>query len=167
MRTSWRNIEVLEITGKTTTRDIEDGVDGCRDVNKCMERVAIARALRAEFKVEPHESRVKIDAGHVTFNLKGFRWEAKTPRIQAKSLIKFDDILSRARRKKLPKDEQKRLVTDAVKEHDWKFKAIKGTKIQSISRERQDRINKLRRERYVPGEYAKPMTLRKRVIGFR
>src|SRR5262249_18050813 len=155
MKTSMHNVEVLTISGKTTTQDIIDGIVGCRDVNKCMERVAIARALREQYSIEPHESRVKIDAGHTKFNLEGYRWEAKTSRIQSRSLIKFDDVISKARRKKLPKAEIERLVTNAVKEHDWKFKAIKGTKIQPESRERKDRINKNRRRRYAEGERSK------------
>ena len=95
MKTSMHNVEVLTISGKTTTQDIIDGIVGCRDVNKCMERVAIARALREQYSIEPHESRVKIDAGHTKFNLEGYRWEAKTSRIQSRSLIKFDDVFQR------------------------------------------------------------------------
>ena len=94
--------------------------------------------------------RVKVDAGHIKFNLRGFRWLADTPKVAKDSLIRFD-------RK------------EAVSPHNYVVVANRRTKIVPPSPERQARVNENRRIRIRAGNPDKPakgLTLRKRIVGY-
>jgi hypothetical protein len=116
-----------------------------------MEKVAIARTLMTKFRGKSDaELRVRVDAGHIRFNLRGCRWVADTPKIARNSLIRFD-------RK------------EGVKPHSYTVVARKIATIKKIPRERQDQVNTARRARIRAGQPDKVYgrkTLRKRVVGF-
>jgi hypothetical protein len=166
-KTRKQTIITMNLNGKTTQQDILGGIQGYRDCNRCMEKVSIARALLNEHDAPPHATGVKIDAGHIRYRLDGYRWQATTPRIQSKSLIDFDAVIQKARRKKLPWPEIERLVLARIKEHEWKITAVRMSKITPLSRETMDRVNKARREAYANGKRPKQYSLNKRVVGFR
>jgi hypothetical protein len=159
--------EFMTVEGITTVADILEGIDGCRDASKCMERVSITRALLEKYDVSPHETRVRIDAGHTKFNFKGYRWQADTSKVQKNALIRFDDLITKLKRQRVPAEKIEKMVLDAIPDHSWKFKAMKGTKIIPPTKARQEQVNQRRRERIAAGEKPKHYTLRKRVIGFR
>jgi hypothetical protein len=141
-----QKIETFTFNVKVCREDIEVGK--CRDPHRCMEKVAIARALTEEFG-ENKVERLRIDGAQIKFNLNGYRWHATTPKKAKRCLIAFD-----AKRPVAP--------------HQYAVTAIKGTKIQKISAERQDQINRARRARIAAGTPDKKRTgqsLHQRVIG--
>jgi hypothetical protein len=149
VKTTTRRIETFKFKVDVTQADIENGE--CRMATRCMEKVAIARTLMTEFRGKSDaELRVRIDAGHIKFNLRGCRWIADTPKIAAHSLQKFD-------RKEL------------VKPHSFVVVARKTATIKKVARDRQDQVNAARRARIRAGQPDKVYTrktLRKRVVGF-
>jgi hypothetical protein len=149
IKTTTRRIETFKFKVDVTKADIENGE--CRIATQCMEKVAIARTLMNEFRGKSDaELRVRIDAGHIKFNLRGCRWIADTPKIASYSLQKFD-------RKEL------------VKPHSYVVVARKAGTIKKVSRDRQNQVNAARRARIRAGQpdkiYARK-SLRKRVVGF-
>src|SRR5215467_8956502 len=113
-----------------TSTDIVDGIAGCRIANLCMVKVAFARALLDRYGVLPHESKVKVDGGDgITFNLRGYRWRCSpVPKAARFALIKFDDVLSRARKAKKTRIEQERLILAAIKPFKFTVVAVKMRK---------------------------------------
>jgi hypothetical protein len=149
IRTTTRRVESLKFKVDVTQGDIDNGE--CRLTSQCMEKVAIARTLMNQFRGKSDaELRVRVDAGHIRFNLRGCRWLADTPKIAKVSLIKFD-------RK------------ETVKPHSYVVVARRVSKIKTRSRERQNQINAARRARIRAGKPDKlynRKTLRKRIVGF-
>ena len=149
VRTRTSKIETFKFKVHVTQADIDHGE--CRVATRCMEKVAIARTLMNEFRGKSDaEMRVRIDAGHIKFNLRGARWIADTPKIAAFSLKKFD------RR-------------EPVEPHSYVVTARKTGIIRKTPRDRQDQINTARRARIragMPDKVYQRKTLRKRVVGF-
>jgi len=166
MVTKKKTITQLKYRVTTTAQDILDGIEGCQNASRCMERIANVRALQEQFDVMPHESKVRIDAGHIQFCLRGYRWKGETPKVPRRALIDFDRIIRQSRRK-LSRVELERLLLENIKPHIYTVTAIRGGKIKEFSRERKNQINAARRARYAAGERPKRYTLRQRVIGFR
>jgi hypothetical protein len=148
-RISKRRIETFKFKVAVTQADIDNGK--CRYASQCMEKVAVARTLMTEFGAKSDaELRVRVDAGHMKFNFRGYHWIADTPKIARQSLILFDQ--------KKP-----------VEPHSYVVSARRGAAIKKISRVRQDQINAARIARICAGNPDKPskrMSLRKRVVGF-
>jgi len=148
MKRSRRTIETLEFEVDTRQEHIDEGK--CRLAHRCMEKLAIASALMVLFPEETNHH-VRIDAGHIKFNVDGWRWIANTPKIASRALIDFDH--------KRP-----------VKPHRYRVSAQRTTKIKPNPHERQDQINAARRRRIaagVPDKNYTAQSLRKRIIGFR
>ena len=123
MRLITRKIEQFKFKVDVTQGDIDTGQ--CRLASKCMEKVAIARTLMNEYGGKSDaDLRVKVDAGHIKFNLRGYRWLADTPKIAKDNLIRFD-------RK------------DPVKPHNYIVVANRRTKVVPPSPERQARVNEI------------------------
>lgn len=141
-----QKIETFTFAVKVVREDIEVGK--CLDPHRCMEKVAIARALTEEFG-EGKVERLRIDGAQIKFNLNGYRWHATTPKKAKISLIAFD-----AKRPVAP--------------HQYAVTAIKGTRIQKASAERQHQINLARKARIAAGTPDKKRvghSLRQRVVG--
>lgn len=141
-----QKIETFTIPVSVHVKDIEEGA--CRDPHRCMEKLAIYRAL-TEMLGEGKVDRLRIDGAQIKFNYNGFRWHATTPKKAKLSLIAFD---------------QKKPVGP----HRYVVTAIKGTKIQKVTAERQQQVNLARRARQDAGTPDKPrygQSLHQRVIG--
>lgn len=143
-----KTITTMKLKVHTIQFDIDDGE--CRIATKCMERVAVARALTLAFpKVSPHTFRVRVDAGTIKFNVDGYRWEAKTPNVAKKALIRFDMNLP-------------------VEPHSYTLTAVRKSKIVKLTLERQLQINAAREQRIAEGRPDKSYrnSIRKRIVGF-
>lgn len=167
-----KKIQTTHFPVEVSKSDIVNGIEGCRDVAKCMERVSITRSLFDRFGVLPHDSKVRIDAGKIRWCMDGYRWSADTPKIPRKWLILFDKLIHALRRKKTPLPEIERQVLAAVPPHNYTVEGVRGTKIIPFSRERKDQINKARRKREAErrdrgDRSVTRYTLRQRVVGFR
>jgi hypothetical protein len=126
--------------------DIDGGK--CRDPHRCMERLAIMRELD-NLLGENKATRVRLDAAQIKFNYDGYRWYATTPKKAKVSLIQFDR-------------------NQPVQPHEYTVTAIKGTKIQKVTAERQKQVNLARKARREAGTPDKPRTaksLHERVVG--
>lgn len=114
----------------------------------CMEKLAIAEALDREFGAG-EATRVRIDGAQIKFNLRGYRWHCTTPKKAKLALVAFD-----AKR--------------PVRPHEYDVLAIRGTKIQPASAERQTQINEARKARIAAGTPDKKRflkSLHQRVVG--
>jgi hypothetical protein len=144
-----KTVETLKLDVRVIKDDISNGE--CRRATRCMEKVAIARSLSKAFPDEsPQKFHVRVDAGHIRFNVDGYRWQADTPKIAKAALIKFDHKLS-------------------VLPHNYTIVATRGGKITPMTAERQKQINMARAERIKQGRpdaSYKDLTLRQRIIGF-
>lgn len=141
-----RKIEDIKIPVSVCSKDIEDGA--CRDPHRCMEKLAIFRAL-TELLGKDKFSRLRLDGAQIKFNYNGHRWHATTPKTAKKSLIAFD-------------------MKRPVAPHRYTVIAIKGTRIQKLSAERQHQINLARNARVAAGTPDKRPTgksIHQRVIG--
>lgn len=124
--------------------------NGFCEPGKCWHFVAINKLME---QIEPGEKHhVRIDAGHVKLNYRGWRYVANTPRHVKISLMLFD----------------KRKFDDVyIRQYSLRFQ--RTTKITPYSEERQAQIYAAREKRVAEGRdnYARPVTsLRKRVEGF-
>lgn len=134
---------------KVTQGDITEGE--CRLAHRCMERVAIIRALR-EIDPDVPSNSVRVDAGHIKFVLKGYRYKADTPRIAKESLILFD---------------HKQFGPVYVKPHSYWVTAAQTSKVVKSTAERKEQINAARHARAAAGNPDKQyVKLKERVIGF-
>lgn len=149
MKTSLKKIEVLKFGVDVSQSDIDQGA--CQEPRRCMEKVAIARTLMQQHpRLSDADLRVRVDAGHVRFNLHGFRWVGDTPVVARRALIRFD-----AKKK--------------VEPHSFILTARRTSKIKPQSAERKTQINAARRARIKAGQPDKVYTrhtLRKRVVGY-
>jgi hypothetical protein len=104
-------------------------------------------------KLAPGENHhIRVDAGHVRLNHRGWRYIADVPRHVKLSLMLFD-----ARR------------FNEVRVRTYKLRFKRTTKIRPISRERQDQVNAARKDRIAAGgnEHRRGYpNLHKRVVGF-
>jgi hypothetical protein len=133
------------------TRDALDKAiadDGFCDPRKCWHRVAIMALIMIW---EPNgDPRVRVDAGHIKVNYRGWRYIADTPRHVKRSLMLFD--LHRY---------------DEVYIRQYTLRFRRTTKIVPESKERRDRINANRLARAAAGKPdRKYADLHKRVVGF-
>jgi hypothetical protein len=118
--------------------------------SKCWHKVAIASIVDAWGPVNsPH---IRVDAGHVKLNYRGWRYIADTPLHVKRSLMLFD---------------KKRYDEVHIREYTLRFR--RTTKVIRVSRERQDAINASRSARIRAGsnerkKYSGP-TMRDRVVG--
>ena len=150
-----KTIETLKFRVTTTLQDIADGE--CGLATKCMEKVAIARTLKKHLGLSEDEVRrlhVRVDAGHVTFNHAGSRWQADTPRVASSALIRFDN----------PKTKH------TVKPHSFTVLATRKGKVEPMTADRQKQIRVARAKRAQEGRpdktYSDRVTLRHRIVGF-
>lgn len=154
-----KTVETITYRVETQQRDIDGG--RCGLVHACMEKVANERALR---KIDPGggDHKVRIDGGSIKFVLGGWRYVAITPKIAKTSLIQYDK-----ERPKRAKAERLGLPFESkVKPHKYRVEAHKTGKVQAMTRERMDQINKARNQRRVEGNPDKPRyDLRYRVEG--
>jgi hypothetical protein len=148
-----KTVETLKFRVHTTQQDISDGE--CRLATKCMEKVAIARTLQKHLNLSDDETRrlhVRVDAGHVTFNHAGSKWQADTPRVAKDALIKFD------------------IGKHHVRPHSYTVSATKKGKVRPMTEERQKQIRVARAKRVREGRpdrpYSDRVTLRHRIVGF-
>jgi len=146
---------------------VDDIINGrCGLTSHCMEKVSNARALMNQYGAKSDaELRIKVDAGHIRFNLNGHRWEANTPKVAKKALIDYDKAL----RKRGAQVDPEKINEFPVKAHSYVVKARAIRKIQKVSRSTQERVNENRRRRIREGREKTPVkryTLRQRVIGF-
>jgi hypothetical protein len=145
--------EELVLSVTTTHDDLNAAIklNGKCTPDRCMHKVAIARTL---FALDPDGGgthKVRIDGGHIKFNLHGYRYKADTPRAVKRSLMFFDAE-----------------KYDVLHTQTYKVVARKTTKIIPISPERQAQINEARRKRIAKGsdEPHRSYNLRKRIEGF-
>jgi hypothetical protein len=125
-------------------------VNGFCHPKKCWHRMAVYSLME---HLEPGaDHHVRVDAGHIKVNYRGWRYSADTPVHVKRSLMLFD-----AKR------------YDEVYIRTYKLRFRRTTKIIPISRARQDQINTARKERIAAGgdetRRGYP-NLRKRVSGF-
>lgn len=146
VKTRKREIEDIKIPVSVCNKDIQEGA--CRDPHRCMEKLAIFRALTAMLG-EGQFDRLRLDGAQIKFNYHGYRWAATTPKTAKISLIKFD-------------------AKKPVEPHRYTVIAIKGTRIQKLSAERQHQINLARKARIAAGTPDKKpsaSSLHQRVVG--
>ena len=159
MKTSVRKIETIKFPVHVSLSDIEEGE--CLDANKCMVRVANERKLR---QIEPSEPNhhTRVDAGHIRFNLHGYRWSADTNKKAKAALIQFDDEVREKRKAK----QARKSFKSKVEPFTFTVVAVRGSKLVKSTRERKDNINAARKRRQEAGQNPKRYTLHKRVVGF-
>jgi hypothetical protein len=148
-----KTVQSLAIPVSVTETHINEGIKHCRDPHRCMEKVSVADALVREFGGDPHKYHVRVDGGHIKFNLHGYRWEANTPKIAKSQLICLDQKKWHHR----------------LKPHRYVVHAVRGSKIYPQTKERKEQINAARRARIAAGHPdRKPnrLTLRQRIAGF-
>jgi hypothetical protein len=142
---------ILKLRVETTQHDIEEGK--CRLATKCMEKLAVTSALVRQLKIPPEDIaslHVRVDAGHIKFNYRGFRWLADTPSRVKDWLIRFDR-------------------GETVRPHVYSIAARRTTEVIPFTKERQEQINLARQKRIREGRpdrnYTDP-SIHQRVIGF-
>lgn len=123
--------------------------DGFCHPSKCWHKVAVNAILMAWGETN---ARVKVDAGHIKLNYKGWRYVADTPRHVKRSLMLFDKKLY-----------------DEVRVREYSLRFRRGKKILAVSAKRREEINAARIARVEAGgnerKRAYP-SMRKRVEGF-
>lgn len=120
------------------------------DPRNCWQHLEVASILQAWDPNGNHH--VRVDAGHVKFNLWGWRYTADTPRTVKRGFMLFD----------LKRYEEIRI-------RPYKLRCRRSTKILPYTKERQAQINSARAVRVKEGRdnYTRPpVSLRKRVEGF-
>lgn len=117
---------------------------------KCWHFVAISKLLE---RLEPGAiHHVRVDAGHVKLNYRGWRYVADTPRHVKRSLMLFD---------------KKRYDEVYIRQYSLRFR--RTTKIEPYTKERKAQIDAARERRIAEGRDhypPPPVSLRKRVEGF-
>jgi hypothetical protein len=154
-----KTINVASFEVRVTKRDIDEGK--CGLVARCMHKVAIERSLR---NLDPKggDHRTKVDGGKIKFNLHGYRWEAMSPKIVKMTLIKFD----RERKARAKAEKAGLSFQSKVEPVSYRVEAIRRSKIEPFTRERQEQINDARRRRVAAGKPDKKRyDLRHRVEG--
>lgn len=151
VRTNRRKEVTLSVSTTHDDLNAAIGMNGRCSPSKCMHKVAIARTL---FALDPDGGgthRVRIDGGHIKFNLHGYRYKADTPKAVKRSLMLFDQG-----------------AYDAIKVQTYSVRAHRTTKIAPITKERQEQVNANRRQRIAAGgdENRRNYNLRKRIEGF-
>jgi hypothetical protein len=152
--------QVLTTTFPVHVQQSDIDAGECLKPSSCMVQVSLERTLRMAHPRTNHHSRV--DAGHIKFNLEGYRYVADTPRKPKAALIAFDreDAARKAARKKGEPFKSK------VEPFMFTITARRGAKIKATTPERQERINEARRKRRAAGQKQKQYTLRDRIVGF-
>lgn len=155
-----KTVSMLKLTGiHVTANDIEEG--RCLLPNLCMVRVAVERHLRKLDPTVPNHH-TKVDAGHIRFNIDGYRYSGDTPKVAKLALIQFDKenkAQKKAERAGLPFESK-------VKPFSFGFMALRGSKVMPMTRERQVQINEARKRRQAAGQKDRRYTFRQRVVGF-
>ncbi len=123
--------------------------DGQCNPTDCWHYVAINQLMDLMSPGEKHH--VRVDAGHIRLNYRGWRYVADTPRHVKRSLMLFD---------------LGRYNEVHVREYTLRFR--RTTKIVPVTKERQESINKARHARIAAGgdERRRVYNLRERVEGF-
>ena len=125
-------------------------MDGFCRPDKCWHYVAINQIIELwEPGVKHH---VRVDAGHVRMNYRGWRYTADAPRHVKHSLMLFDKKLY-----------------DRVHVRPYTLRFHRTSKIIKVTKERQEQIETARQKRIKAGTenyIPKPMSLRQRVEGF-
>jgi hypothetical protein len=119
------------------------------DPARCWHKVAIAGVFIGWGE---GNSRVRVDAGHVVANFRGWRYRADTPRHVKRSLMLFD-----------------RGLYDQLRCRSYSLRFQRTTRIVKPTAQRQEQINNARQARIKAGsdEARRPYhNLRKRVEGF-
>lgn len=143
-----KTVHTMRVAVSVTKSDIVDGE--CRIASLCMQKMAIARAVQSMFPNEPaHKLHVRVDGGHIKFNVAGYRWKGDTPAAAKKALIDFDREVE-------------------VRPHKYTFTATRKGKVVAMPRERQIQINVARDKRKAEGRPDKTYnaSVRKRIVGF-
>jgi hypothetical protein len=159
-----RKVDILRLTSIPVLQtDIDDAL--CRRASHCMVKVAVERHLRKKYNEYQHYTRVRVDAGHITFCLGGFRWSGDTPKTAKDALIKWDaeeKARKNAAKNNLP-------FKSKVVPFIFSFMAMRGTKIIKSDPARRAQINAARKKRIAAGLEKAPrrLTLRERIVGFR
>lgn len=117
------------------------------DPSSCWHNVAISALMQAIDPAGQH--RIRVDAGQVRLNYKGYRYVADTPHHVKVSLLRFD-----------------REQYEALRARPYTLLFRRNTKIAHVTPERQGQINKARRARVAGGEKRSYPSMRKRVEGF-
>jgi hypothetical protein len=144
----------------------------CLRKDRCMHKVAIARTLMSQLKIKSDaELRVRVDAGHIRFNWRGWRWCADSPKIVQTTLKRFDGLAhewSPAQRGRDPEG-WRNAVLKVIRPHSYVIIARRMSRIAPVNRERQDQVNAARRARAhagLPDKRYMHNTLHQRVVGF-
>jgi hypothetical protein len=124
------------------------GQNGFCHPRKCWHFVAIS-AIMTRLDPDGKHHRVKIDAGHVKLNYKGWRYIADTPLHVKRSLMLFDD---------------QKYDQVLIRRYNLKFR--RTTKIVPITAERAEQIRSLYHQKVASGYVPKKVNLRARVAGF-
>jgi len=141
---------LLEVLPNREHLDKAIEANGFCHPQKCWHRMAVYSLMERLAPGENHH--VRVDAGHIKVNYKGWRYISDAPSHVKRSLMLFD-----AKR------------YDEVYIRRYKLRFRRSTKIIPVSRERQDQINAARKERIAAGgdEHRRNyQDLRKRVEGF-
>jgi|SRR6187397_2104958 hypothetical protein len=137
------------LTVVPTRTALEDaiGENGFCHPKKCWHRMALYSIMQG---LDPNGNHhIRVDAGHIKLNYKGYHYVADTPLHVKRSLMLFD-----AQR------------YDEVRIRAYNLRFRRTTKVRSPTRERQDQVNEARRERRAQGIPARTYNLRARVAGF-
>lgn len=124
--------------------------DGFCDPRRCWHKVAIASTVSVWDPIGKHH--VRVDAGHIKLNYKGWRYVADTPRHVKRSLLLFD-----------------RKRYDEVRIRPYTLRFHRSTKVVAITEERRNEVNAARNARVKAGgdeRKRKYPDMRKRVEGF-
>lgn len=154
-----KTIETIAISVDVRQRDINEGKCGLKA--HCMHKVAIERTLR---NIDPKggDHRVRVDNGHVIFNLRGHHWRGDLPKRAGQNLLQFDH--ERNARAKAERNGVE--FVSKVVPHSYRLEMERRGAIKPLTRERQEQINEARRKRIAAGKPdKKKYDLRYRVEG--
>ena len=140
---------LLTVTPDKDSLDEAIAANGFCNPTDCWHYVAISKVMEKKAPGERHH--VRVDAGHIKLNYKGWRYIADTPRHVKRSLLLFD---------------KGRYNEVRVRPYNLRFK--RTTKIVETTDQRKHQINIARLARAAAGRPDKKNypSLRKRVEGF-
>jgi hypothetical protein len=119
----------------------------CRP-DKCWHKLEIASTLNRWDPTGKHH--VRVDAGHIKFNLWGWRYVADSPRHVKRTLLLFD---------------KKRY--DEIRIRNYTLRCRRTTRIMPLTDERKEQINQARYKRIAAGKPDRSYpSMRDRVVGF-
>lgn len=143
---------MIDVTPNREALDVAIANNGACSPTDCWHYVEINRVMEEMAPGERHH--IRVDAGHVKLNYRGYRYIADVPLSVKRSLMRFDQKLY-----------------DEVTCRKYKLRFRRTSKIVKSSAERKAAINQARKDRIAAGadeprRYKGKPTLRTRIEGF-